>query len=167
VGELDGKVAVITGAGSGMARAAATVFVREGARVLAADVSGPLDVDALSEAFDLLLQSHPVLGGHLEKTADGRWEIVLDDLVHPGIEVVELFGYHRKAAIRALRAKAAVGAAGTPAGKDLDAVVGEVGELVVELARDVGDAERPVRPALRDKIREDAVPAPITQRGRP
>ncbi len=40
MGELDGKVAVITGAGSGMARAAAEVFVREGARVLAADVSG-------------------------------------------------------------------------------------------------------------------------------
>jgi len=38
--ELDGKVAVITGAGSGMARATTTVFVREGARVLAADISG-------------------------------------------------------------------------------------------------------------------------------
>jgi NAD(P)-dependent dehydrogenase (short-subunit alcohol dehydrogenase family) len=40
VGELDGKVAVITGAGSGMARASTQVFVREGARVLAADISG-------------------------------------------------------------------------------------------------------------------------------
>lgn len=40
MGELDGKVAVITGAGSGMARATAEVFVREGARVFAADVSG-------------------------------------------------------------------------------------------------------------------------------
>lgn len=40
MGELDGKVAVITGAGSGMARASAHVFVREGARVLAADISG-------------------------------------------------------------------------------------------------------------------------------
>jgi NAD(P)-dependent dehydrogenase (short-subunit alcohol dehydrogenase family) len=38
--ELDGKVAVITGAGSGMARATTRVFVREGARVLAADISG-------------------------------------------------------------------------------------------------------------------------------
>lgn len=38
--ELDGKVAVITGAGSGMGRASTRVFVREGARVLAADVSG-------------------------------------------------------------------------------------------------------------------------------
>ena len=40
MGELEGKVAVITGAGSGMGRAAAAVFVREGARVLLADVSG-------------------------------------------------------------------------------------------------------------------------------
>ena len=40
MGELDGKVAVITGAGSGMARACAQVFVREGARVVAADISG-------------------------------------------------------------------------------------------------------------------------------
>jgi NAD(P)-dependent dehydrogenase (short-subunit alcohol dehydrogenase family) len=40
VGELDEKVAVITGAGSGMGRASARVLVREGATVLAADVSG-------------------------------------------------------------------------------------------------------------------------------
>src|SRR5882762_11166621 len=40
MGELDGKVAVITGAGSGMAKAASEVFVREGAKVLAADISG-------------------------------------------------------------------------------------------------------------------------------
>jgi NAD(P)-dependent dehydrogenase (short-subunit alcohol dehydrogenase family) len=38
--ELEGKVAIITGAGSGMARASARVLVREGARVLAADISG-------------------------------------------------------------------------------------------------------------------------------
>jgi NAD(P)-dependent dehydrogenase (short-subunit alcohol dehydrogenase family) len=40
MGMLDGKVAVITGAGSGMARAAAEVFVREGAKVVAGDISG-------------------------------------------------------------------------------------------------------------------------------
>jgi NAD(P)-dependent dehydrogenase (short-subunit alcohol dehydrogenase family) len=40
MGELQGKVAVITGAGSGMARATTQVFVREGARVLAADITG-------------------------------------------------------------------------------------------------------------------------------
>jgi NAD(P)-dependent dehydrogenase (short-subunit alcohol dehydrogenase family) len=40
MGELDGKICVITGAGSGMGRAAAEVFVREGAKVLVADVTG-------------------------------------------------------------------------------------------------------------------------------
>lgn len=46
MGELDGKVAVITGAGSGMAKTATEVFVREGARVLAADISGGQDQTA-------------------------------------------------------------------------------------------------------------------------
>src|SRR5437588_12156014 len=64
MGELDGKVAVITGAGSGMAKAASEDFVREGAKVLAADISGaekdtaadlgeacvPFHVDVTSEA---------------------------------------------------------------------------------------------------------------------
>lgn len=40
MGELEGKVAVITGAGSGMGRATTGVFVREGAQVLAADITG-------------------------------------------------------------------------------------------------------------------------------
>lgn len=40
MGFLDGKVAVITGAGSGMAKASTRVFVREGAQVVAADISG-------------------------------------------------------------------------------------------------------------------------------
>src|SRR5262245_40307570 len=40
MGELDGKVAVITGGGSGLARASTEIFVRQGAKVLAADVSG-------------------------------------------------------------------------------------------------------------------------------
>jgi len=46
VGELEGKVAVITGAGSGMGRASAEVFVREGAKVLAVDISGREDETA-------------------------------------------------------------------------------------------------------------------------
>ena len=37
---LNGKVAVITGAGSGMGKASTKVFAREGAKVVAADLSG-------------------------------------------------------------------------------------------------------------------------------
>jgi phenolphthiocerol/phthiocerol/phthiodiolone dimycocerosyl transferase len=57
---------------------------------LAAHVNGPIDVDALSEAFDTLLEAHPVLTARLERGTDGRHELVTDDLLHPGIEVVEL-----------------------------------------------------------------------------
>jgi NAD(P)-dependent dehydrogenase (short-subunit alcohol dehydrogenase family) len=53
MGELDGKVAVITGAGSGMGRASSRTFVREGARVLGVDVSGreKETADELGDAF--------------------------------------------------------------------------------------------------------------------
>lgn len=40
MGILEGKIAVITGAGSGMGKAAARVFQREGAKVVVSDVSG-------------------------------------------------------------------------------------------------------------------------------
>src|ERR1700744_3900253 len=40
MGKLKGKVAVVTGAGSGMGRASALLFAEEGAMVVCADVSG-------------------------------------------------------------------------------------------------------------------------------
>jgi NAD(P)-dependent dehydrogenase (short-subunit alcohol dehydrogenase family) len=46
---LDGKVALITGAGSGMGRVATHAFVREGARVVAADVNGRAANDTVAE----------------------------------------------------------------------------------------------------------------------
>jgi hypothetical protein len=52
-------------------------------------LSGPIDIGALSVAFDTLLQAHPVLAGHLEQGANGLHHIVVDDLLHPGIWVVE------------------------------------------------------------------------------
>jgi hypothetical protein len=48
-------------------------------------LSGPFDTDAMSVAFDALLQSHPVLAGHLQKVSDGSHQLVTDDLLHPGI----------------------------------------------------------------------------------
>ena len=57
MGLLDGKVAVITGAGSGMAKASTKVFVREGARVVAADISGA-EKDTAAEVGAAVLPVH-------------------------------------------------------------------------------------------------------------
>src|SRR5262249_12181778 len=55
--ELDGKVAIITGAGSGMARACARAFVREGASVLGADISGR-EKETAEELGDVFVPFH-------------------------------------------------------------------------------------------------------------
>jgi NAD(P)-dependent dehydrogenase (short-subunit alcohol dehydrogenase family) len=57
MGFLDGKVAVITGAGSGMAKASVKVFVREGAKVVAADISGAQD-DTAAEVGSSVVPVH-------------------------------------------------------------------------------------------------------------
>lgn len=54
---LEGKVALITGAGSGMAKASARIFVREGARVVAADISGA-EKDTAAELGDAAVAVH-------------------------------------------------------------------------------------------------------------
>jgi NAD(P)-dependent dehydrogenase (short-subunit alcohol dehydrogenase family) len=51
---LDDKVAVITGAGSGMAKASVKVFIREGAKVVAADISGAEQDTAREVGGDVL-----------------------------------------------------------------------------------------------------------------
>jgi NAD(P)-dependent dehydrogenase (short-subunit alcohol dehydrogenase family) len=57
MGLVDGKVAVITGAGSGMAKASVKVFAREGARVIAADISGA-EKDTAAEVGDGVVPVH-------------------------------------------------------------------------------------------------------------
>jgi hypothetical protein len=52
-------------------------------------IVGDVDIDAMSDAFDALLQVHPIFAGHLEKADDGRHQIVAEDLMHPGIWIVD------------------------------------------------------------------------------
>jgi hypothetical protein len=46
---------------------------------------GPVDVGAMSQAFETLLQVHPAYAGHLDTDADGRHQIMVDDYEHEGI----------------------------------------------------------------------------------
>ena len=67
-GLLDGKVAVITGAGSGMAKASAKLFVAEGARVVAADISGA-EKDTAAEIGEGVLPVHCDVGDEQDVAA--------------------------------------------------------------------------------------------------
>ncbi len=78
MGTLEGKVAVITGAGSGMAKESTKIFVREGARVVAADISGAEEQTA-AEVGDAV---HPV---HCDVTKE-------DDVAALMAAAVERFG---------------------------------------------------------------------------
>ena len=55
MGRLDGKVAVITGAGGGMGREAALLFCEEGARVCVADVDA--EAAAKTAADDVVAET--------------------------------------------------------------------------------------------------------------
>lgn len=68
MGRLEGKVALITGAGSGMGRLAAQVFVREGARVVAAD----LKTEAVNETVAQLGANAVAVAGDVTKEEDVR-----------------------------------------------------------------------------------------------
>lgn len=57
---------------------------------LGAELTGPVDVDALCEAFDALLEAHPILTSRIERRPDGRYELVADDLQHEGAMVCTL-----------------------------------------------------------------------------
>src|SRR6266516_6337502 len=52
MGRLDGKVAVITGAASGMGMVAARLFAREGAKVVVADVTDDAGEEAVAAIRD-------------------------------------------------------------------------------------------------------------------
>ena len=71
MGLLDGKVAVITGAGSGMAKASTMVFVREGAKVVAADISGA-EKDTAAEVGDGVVPFHCDVTQESRRRGDDR-----------------------------------------------------------------------------------------------
>ena len=81
-GRLDGKVALITGAGSGMGREACLVFASEGARVAAVDVE--------AETLDVTEEGVRAAGGDIEAFIA---DVAVEEQVRVAVEgAVEHFG---------------------------------------------------------------------------
>lgn len=72
-----------------LARSEEVFAVNETYFAFTAHLKGVVDIAALSDAFDALLQCHPVFTGRLEKTDEGRHQIVVEDFVPPGLWVVD------------------------------------------------------------------------------
>jgi len=74
VGELDGRVALVTGGARGQGAAEARLFVREGATVVIVDV---LDEQGEQTAGELGCEYH-----HLDVTSEQQWESVVADTIN-------------------------------------------------------------------------------------
>lgn len=103
--QLGGKVAVVTGAASGIGRALALRFAREGMKVMAADI----DEAGLDDVVDELVGSGAVARGHV---ADVARAADVEDLAEA---TIESFG-----AVHVVCNNAGVGGGGPVAGFDVD-----------------------------------------------
>lgn len=75
---LDGKVALITGAASGMGASMARIFAREGARVALADV---LDEEGRKLAGEITAANGAAAFHHLDVTSESEWQSVVAAVV--------------------------------------------------------------------------------------
>jgi NAD(P)-dependent dehydrogenase (short-subunit alcohol dehydrogenase family) len=85
MGLLEGKVAVISGAGSGMGKASVELFAGEGAKVVALDVSGaeqdtakPLGKDVVAAHCDMSKEADVAAAFDLAMSTFGRVDAVLN-----------------------------------------------------------------------------------------
>src|ERR1700760_1044713 len=70
MGVLDGRVAVITGAGNGIGREHALLFAREGARVVVNDLGGARDGTGKGDAAAKVVAESQAAGGQAVANGD-------------------------------------------------------------------------------------------------
>ena len=87
-GRIDGKIAIVTGAGSGLGQATAELFAREGARVAVTD----LNDDAASETANRINAAHTgaAIALHHDVTSQDDWRDVTNhvDKTFGGLDIL-------------------------------------------------------------------------------
>ncbi|MEZ6000707.1 SDR family NAD(P)-dependent oxidoreductase [Hyphomonas sp.] len=74
MGLLDGRVAIVTGAGSGIGRAAAVALAKEGAAIFATDI----DQDGLKQTYDMIMSGAGRIETMLQDVTDeALWDTVI------------------------------------------------------------------------------------------
>ncbi|MGB5949197.1 MAG: SDR family oxidoreductase [Parvibaculum sp.] len=77
MGRVSGKIALITGAGSGIGRGAALALAAEGAKIVASDV----DDKGLAETADLIVKAGGAVSTyHQDVTSEARWAEIVEDI---------------------------------------------------------------------------------------
>lgn len=77
MGRLDGKVAIITGAASGMGLAGAQLFAKEGAKVVATDIAGNLE----EEVNKIVAGGGEAIALKLDVSSPESWQEVVDQTI--------------------------------------------------------------------------------------
>lgn len=77
-GRVEGKVALVTGAASGIGRASAILLAREGARVAVADIN---EAGARDASEEITAMGCPSISYLLDVTSEENWATVLSNLV--------------------------------------------------------------------------------------
>lgn len=75
MGKLDGKVALVTGGAGGIGRATCEEFLKEGARVIVADITDEAGQKVAAE------MGSDALYLHLDVTCEERWQQVMDEIL--------------------------------------------------------------------------------------
>ena len=77
MGRVDGKIALVTGAGSGLGRASALRLAEEGATVIATDING----EAVQETIDQIVAAGGSgWGKRQDVTDEAEWAALIDDI---------------------------------------------------------------------------------------